>query len=667
MIEQEKLIDILLSKDQQNISDFLLKLREQRRINELFQSILELFQTSCALEFSISHLILNEFILYFRELSPLVSYEHSKRLLQLLRTLQNDKQILKRNLVIILRLLIENIPLLSARQTRDLIKSDQMIEICSHFWNLEEPDIAANATFCLFQTILFEFNYFLSVSIEKTQKQLIQELTFIWTKLIEKINIQYFEKCPFLQICTVILLNITSNSEKEQAIKNICKLIFKRIRKNCLLEKFSEIIQKDVSVNNDGESNNIDENQSNILCTYNSVLFDLLFRNLASFWSICPSKLHIPVMQFLINYSQMTNFLKHFLFCLAKNPSIRFGECRQSIEKALVKVLPSTFTKNGSLNWSKLAMERLKRRKTPNYDFPNNWNTLLEIFEKINDDEIEIDTSHDILLRNLSKKTITQIITSVPLKQLINSSPKTIRASLKVLYLLASQQHKIELPFTFDLINLMEVEPEPKIFSIQIGERIMKFHTRQSEMLPDLRDLSALCLAMFRPLDQPWAENISESIKRKYLLVELSFLRTLLVSMPILLDAFSPVITQLLPEFFIQSSNYRRKQALNSNEISSPRDIHYLADNLFPDRLEHSLSCVCRELVKHREKFHRLLSFVVASSLVDERRIRYPNYLIMTALDEKDFALLSTNMPTWEKRKFSTLHSQFFECNKIIG
>jgi len=39
----------------------------------------------------------------------------------------------------------------------------------------------------------------------------------------------------------------------------------------------------------------------------------------------------------------------------------------------------------------------------------------------------------------------------------------------------------------------------------------------------------------------------------------------------------------------------------------------------------------------------------------------------MTALDEKDIALLSTNMPTWEKRKFSTLHSQFFECNKIIG
>nr|CAD2199900.1 unnamed protein product [Meloidogyne enterolobii] len=43
---------------------------------------------------------------------------------------------LKRSLVVVLRLLIENIPLLSARQTRDLIKSDQMIEICSQFWNL---------------------------------------------------------------------------------------------------------------------------------------------------------------------------------------------------------------------------------------------------------------------------------------------------------------------------------------------------------------------------------------------------------------------------------------------------------------------------------------------------------------------------------------------------
>ena len=115
-----------------------------------------------------------------------------------------------------------------------------------------------------------------------------------------------------------------------------------------------------------------------------------------------------------------------------------------------------------------------------------------------------------------------------------------------------------------------------------------------------------------------------------------------------------------------KSSNYRRQLTLNSNEIS-PRDVHFLSQNMFPDRLEHSLNCVCRELVKNREKFHHLLSFVIASSLVDERRIRYPNYLIMTAMDEKDLALLSTNLPTWEKRKFAALHSQFFECNKIIG
>nr|CAD2132049.1 unnamed protein product [Meloidogyne enterolobii] len=636
MLDQEKLQEILLSKDQQKISDFLLKLRDQRRLDELFQSILELFQKSSVSEFSISQLILNEFVVYFRELSPLVSFEYSKLLLQLLNSLGNDKKMLK-SLVVILRLLIENIPLLSARQTRDLIKSDQMIEICSHFWNLEQG-IAANLTFCLFQIIIFELNYFLSVSTEKSQKQLIKELTIIWTKLIEKINIQNFEQCPFLQICTVILLNITSTLEKADTINNICKIIFRKIRKNCLFEKCTEIIQDDVCVENVNIVElNIDENQNNILCSYNSVSHFLKTKT--------PSNISFFVSQ--------------------KNPSIRFGEFRQSIETSLINVLPSHFIKNGILNWSKLAKERLKRRKTPKCDFHNDWNSLLEIFEKI-DDEVQGDTD-GILLRNLSKKTITQIISSVPFKQLANSPLKTICASLKLLHLLASQQHKVELPFTIDLINLMEAEPEPKIYSIKIVERILKFHTRQPEMLADLRDLSGLCFAMFRPLDQPWTEQISEPIKRKYLLAELSFLRTFLVSVPILLNSFSPVITQLLPEFFIQSSNYRRKQALNSNEISSPRDINYLVENLFPDRLEHSLSCVCRELVKNREKFHRLLSFVVASSLVDERRIRYPTYLIMTALDEKDIALLSTNMPTWEKRKFSALHSQFFECNKIIG
>ncbi|CAK5077697.1 unnamed protein product [Meloidogyne enterolobii] len=277
MIDQEKLQEILLSKDQQKISDFLLKLRDQRRLDELFQSILELFQKSSVSEFSISQLILNEFVVYFRELSPLVSFEYSKLLLQLLNSLGNDKKMLK-SLVVVLRLLIENIPLLSARQTRDLIKSDQMIEICSRFWNLEEQGIAANLTFCLFQIIIFELNYFLSVSTEKTQKQLIKELTFIWTKLIEKINIQ---------ICTVISLNIASTLEKAETINNICRIIFRRIRKNYLFEKCTEIIQKDVCVDNgNNEELNIDEAQNNILCSYNSVY--------SAFWSF--HVLSIPVM-----------------------------------------------------------------------------------------------------------------------------------------------------------------------------------------------------------------------------------------------------------------------------------------------------------------------------------------------------------------------------------
>jgi len=71
-------------------------LRDQRRLDELFQSILELFQKSSVPEFSISQLILNEFVVYFRELSPLVSYEYSKLLLNLINSLGNDKKMLKR-------------------------------------------------------------------------------------------------------------------------------------------------------------------------------------------------------------------------------------------------------------------------------------------------------------------------------------------------------------------------------------------------------------------------------------------------------------------------------------------------------------------------------------------------------------------------------------------
>jgi hypothetical protein len=61
----------------------------------------------------------------------------------------------------------------------------------------------------------------------------------------------------------------------------------------------------------------------------------------------------------------------------------------------------------------------------------------------------------------------------VPFKQLAKTSPTTIRAALIILHLLSSQQHKVELPFSNELINLMEAEPEPKIYSLKIGEKIL--------------------------------------------------------------------------------------------------------------------------------------------------------------------------------------------------
>jgi hypothetical protein len=89
----------------------------------------------------------------------------------------------------------------------------------------------------------------------------------------------------------------------------------------------------------------------------------------------------------------------------------------------------------------------------------------------------------------------------------------------------------------------------------------------------------------------------------------------------------------------------------------------------FPDRLEHSLSGLCREVHKHRRHFQRLLPFVIANTLANAQwgEMRFPLYLLMNALDEHDKSLLSANLPQLEKRKFGQLHAQFYESNKIIG
>ena len=58
---------------------------------------------------------------------------------------------------------------------------------------------------------------------------------------------------------------------------------------------------------------------------------------------------------------------------------------------------------------------------------------------------------------------------------------------------------------------------------------------------------------------------------------------------------------------------------------------------------------------------------MISNSLTGERELNFPLFTLLAMCDTHDMALMTTNLPPKEKRKFTLLQAQFYQANRIVG
>lgn len=62
-----------------------------------------------------------------------------------------------------------------------------------------------------------------------------------------------------------------------------------------------------------------------------------------------------------------------------------------------------------------------------------------------------------------------------------------------------------------------------------------------------------------------------------------------------------------------------------------------------------------------------MMPFIISNCLTGDRDMNFPTYLLLSICDKYGIAMLSTNLPPREKRKFAIALPQFQQLNKIVG
>uniref|UniRef100_A0A915CQL6 Uncharacterized protein n=1 Tax=Ditylenchus dipsaci TaxID=166011 RepID=A0A915CQL6_9BILA len=196
----------------------------------------------------------------------------------------------------------------------------------------------------------------------------------------------------------------------------------------------------------------------------------------------------------------------------------------------------------------------------------------------------------------------------------------------------------------------MIAEQGLKINSLQLAARLLV--SNRGEQMPMF---ISLCIAFFAPVaakyfqDQvSFMENFA--FDHAYLLAKLEFLVAVFKYFPKIAQTQAYLIGTMLPDFFLQLSICKKKGCILKSE-----------------QLEHKLSILCKAVKGQKEAYHKLVPFFLSCSLTGEREINFPTYVLLSICDDHDLAVLSTNLPPQEKKKYANIQAQFYSMNKIIG
>ncbi|KAL3124951.1 hypothetical protein niasHT_001844 [Heterodera trifolii] len=602
---------IRFSKDE--LDKILRDADEQRDFPALLRSLGQLaFRPTDG--FSLPSSALSQMASHFASLSPFSAFHWANGLFALLPSAENhaNSEVL---IVSLLRSLVDNVPLLNANKLRAFVKTE-ISRQCVSFWQIGKAHLASALTLCVLRILLMELSYLEAIQNGVCRVDLIAEAQNIWSQMLSADELLKVDPGAFLRLSSSLFHSALG---LDYPLTNPLEANIVVCLKKCSNEMGSQ--------NGLGKCDSL----------YCASLFDLLSAHLATFCQILPGDVCRAIFEFLIAHSERDN-LEILLKQLAKNSAIRCGECCEKVFRSLCDLpMPSPF--NLEEIWS-IETKSSGKKETQAQKIDESqlsWASLLSL-------------SDECLANSLVGVSNAKIESIVLSADFAVFQPEIC---LRLLISLMKIKRTLVIPFRCEFVHLILAEEAPKSRSLEFGAKLLEMHAHSadSDAFPVKSDFVSFCLAIFQPIDQL---DCDQCAKRDFLLAELSFLRALFSVLPHLLTSFAPLIVQLLPDFFVSSNFYRRT-------------LREWPESRFADRLEHSLALLCREIVRRKKCFNKLLPFVISSSLTGDRELCFPMYLLFSALDENDLALLSSNLSAAEKLKFSRLKVQFYASNKIIG
>uniref|UniRef100_A0A914CXZ0 Uncharacterized protein n=1 Tax=Acrobeloides nanus TaxID=290746 RepID=A0A914CXZ0_9BILA len=594
-------------------SSLIQKLEEaakNRQLEEFFSKVLEMCRNNQ--NFALPSVILPYFQKYCASLGSLSAHSLAVDLVEIVR---NGQSIIAA--LTLLRNLVCSVQILNASKLREFVKND-LVELHNELFAASKkcstPTSCALISYCVFYTILMELSYKDGADREK--------LNGIWEKVMK--NEKSIEN-PVLLLCSFLwslLLGENSNGYSEKLVESVNLARLKKAEKGYIQEFFT-LVEQHLA----------------------SIVIHFSAENLPVF------------MEFLIFYYLENNSLETLA-----NLILSYPELRNNYKDRLVELIQKVLLKKKIeiVGWDALLKKEDHLSKSKNQYQP----TMVLDFQVLS----------DIINKDSSLKLLTEVLYNAK-DDKINSFLSKIQADsfekenlcqlFQILTIFAKRERPGLLAVSDEIFMLMSRDDAKNNWKFEFAAAFIPM-LKGHKMFHDF----VLLVTTFLSVSKPTEFQANSNEKRISKIIKESTLRAKVLesifTVPEEASSLFSTIGLELADLILKVSELKRAKVFIDFEKSSQKldeSIYQLKREL--RHFEHVVNTICYKIGRNEKIFVRYIPFVISNCLTGDREPSLAVHRLLSICDQHGIALLSTNLPPVEKRKFAVTFPQFQKSNKF--
>ncbi|KAI1730858.1 hypothetical protein Ddc_03577 [Ditylenchus destructor] len=627
-MDSREMKKVLMQEDNSSICILLKNVEKERQFDVLLSAVLELCSDTQLRGYELRKDLLD--LLgkkYFSTLGALSAYELSRKLVDLVK--ENKSRI---TAVHLLRALIFSTQILNATKLREFVKKE-FVTVHADLFSVRDTS-AAIFSLCIFYTLVMELSYSTNLT-----DSIVEEINDVWNDVL---SVEDSEKSAVLQFASFMFYSKLDN-DVSGFVKNISR--------HALL--CDDGLKSEESISTDIVNSN-----------YDFVLMEFLISNLSIICLTFPKKRLSAAFDFLIRTAAKYNMLEVLANQLNSLSNLRYDMRIGTVEATFfgcLKALP--FVDKNIFLRDKTIFEKTKQGLVGKEDTSTtvkqekapqdiDWNYMLSLCD-------EDGSKLRKILPSISSSKLKELTDSLLADYSENKSICEERANdiLKILNSLVMNRREFSIKFHPKITELFMNESGLKTESLFLAAKIIETN-KNNQQIPIF---ISFCLGLIEPITTKHVSRYESEVTtsqielttetvHQYMVAKLTFLTALLWNFSGVAKTQVAIISSLIPDFFVQLSRYKEQGLKFKSE-----------------QLEQKLSTLCTAITKLKDSFHKFIPLIISCSLTGEREMNHPTYLLLSICDDHDLAVLATNLPPQDKKRYANIQSQFYARNKIIG